>query len=470
MKRIGKPVVFIVMILTIVFTTLAFTGIKTTYGDKETVYIKGANEIRWGIDIRGGVDVTFTPSEDIEPTELQMNAVAEVMRQRLVSLNVTDYEVYTDLQRGRVIVRFPWKEGEAEFDPAAAIEELGDTAMLTFREGNETDSAGLPTGVTEEVQLEGKNVVEALALYGPTSSSSSNEYYVSLELDSEGATKFGELTSRLHEEGGSISIWMDDDMISNATVNAAITDGKAIISGNFTQESATALANKINAGALPFRLNTETYSTITPTLGAGALDAMLISGIIAFILICVYMIVFYRLPGVVAAVALIGHVGGMIAAISGFIPGINSFTLTIPGIAGIILSIGMGVDANVITAERIKEEIRSGKSIDGAVDTGFKRGFTAIFDGNVTVIIVAIILMGAFGAPGSFFAKMFSWLFFAFGPSTQGTIYSFGYTLIVGVVLNFLFSVLAARLMIKSLSKFKAMRKPWLYGGAKNNG
>lgn len=470
MKRIGKPVFFIVAIIILVFAVLSFTGISTTYGDKTDVYIKGASNIRWGIDIRGGVDVTFTPAEDVDPTEAQMNAVAEVMRQRLVSLNVTDYEVYTDLQRGRVIVRFPWKEGEADFDPAAAIQELGDTAVLTFREGYEIDEYGYPTGVTETVQLEGKNVVEAVALYGPLSANGANEFYVSLELDNEGAKVFGDLTTRLYANGGTISIWMDDEMISNATVNAVITDGKATISGNFTQESATALANKINAGALPFKLSTETYSTITPTLGAGALEAMTISGIIAFILICIFMILMYRLPGVVAVLALIGHVGGMIASISGFIPGINSFTLTIPGIAGIILSIGMGVDANVITAERIKEEVRGGKSIDGAIDAGFKRAFTAIFDGNITVIIVAIILMGAFGAPNSFFADLFSWLFFAFGPSTQGTIYSFGYTLIVGVILNFLFSVFTTRLMTKSLSRFKCLRKPWLYGGVKNNG
>lgn len=471
MKRIGKPVFFIVAIFIIVFTVLSFTGISTTYGDVENVIVKSASDIRWGIDIRGGVDVTFTPPENVEPTAQQIEAAAEVMKQRLVSLNVTDYEVYTDTQKGRIIVRFPWKEGETDFDPEAAIQELGDTAILTFREGYEIDEEGKMSGVTaENIIVEGKNVLQATALYGKISESGGNEYYVSLELDETATKSFAEATERLYKEKGSISIWMDEEMISNATVNAAITDGSAVISGGFTQESATALANKINAGALPFKLVTETYSTITPTLGQGALDAMLLSGIIAFVLICIYMIAIYRLPGAVAVIALIGHVGGMIAATSGFIPGINSFTMTIPGIAGIILSIGMGVDANVITAERIKEEIRAGKSIDGSIESGFKRGFTAIFDGNITVIIVAIILMGSFGAPNTFLSSIFSWLFFAFGPSTQGTIYSFGYTLLVGVVLNFIFSVFCSRVMIKSLSRFKCFRNPRLYGGAKNNG
>ncbi len=464
MKRVAKPVFFLVAVFIIVFTALSFTGISSMYGDRRIVYIKGTNDIRWGIDIRGGVDVTFTPEEGVEATAAQIETAAEVMKQRMVSLNITDYEAYADTKNGRIIIRFPWKEGSDSFDPEAAIRELGDTALLTFRKGSDVDEEGHPIG---EIVLEGQDVREARALYGQVSQNGGNVHYVSLEMNASGTQAFADATTELHGTGGTISIWMDDEMISNARVNAAITDGHAIIEGNFTSESASTLANKINDGALPFRLETATYSTITPTLGTGALEAMLLSGIIAFVLVCAYMIVMYRLPGFVACIALVGHVGGMIAAISGYLPGINSFTLTIPGIAGIILSIGMGVDANVITAERIKEELRGGKPLDASVDTGFQRGFTAIFDGNVTVIIVAIILMGAFGAPGSLFAKMLSWVFFMFGPATQGAIYSFGYTLLVGVVLNFLFSVLAARLMIKSLSGFKGLRSPWLYGGAK---
>lgn len=471
MKRVGKSIFFIVAIIILVFTTLSFTGISTTYGDKETIYIKGAKNIRWGIDIRGGVDVTFTPPEDLgmDPTEAQMNAAAEVMKQRLVSLNITDYAVYVDTKKDRIVIQFPWKEGESNFDPEAAIKELGDTALLTFREGYELDEQGEMTGVTKEnVILEGKNVVEAKALYGPTTEGGSNEYYVSLKLDDEGAKKFAKATSELAGKG-TISIWMDEDMISNPTVNAAIPNGEAIITGNFDKDSAEALANKINAGALPFKLKTETYSTISPTLGTGARDVMVLSGVIAFALVCLFMIVTYRLPGVIASIALIGQVGGMIAASTGFFDGINSFTMTIPGIAGIILSIGMGVDANIITSERIKEEIRSGKSIDGAIALGYERGFSAIFDGNITVIIIAVILMGAFGSPTTFLSKIFNTLFFFLSPSTQGAVYSFGFTLLVGVVLNFVMGVTASRLMLKSISKFKCFRNPKLYGGLKND-
>jgi len=157
-------------------------------------------------------------------------------------------------------------------------------------------------------------------------------------------------------------------------------------------------------------------------------------------------------------------VAATLAFVSGYFPVFESFTLTLPGIAGIILAIGMGVDANVITAERIKEELRSGKSLDGALKSGFARGLTPIIDGNVTIVIVAVVLMGAFGPSDGFFAKALHFVFFAFGPSTAGTIYAFGYTLLTGVLLNFVFGIFATRTMIRGAASIKALRNPCLYG------
>ena len=262
---------------------------------------------------------------------------------------------------------------------------------------------------------------------------------------------------------------MDDVQISAPTVNAVISNGEATISGGFSDyDEANDLATKINGGALPFKLITDSFSTISPTLGMGARDAMAIAGVIAFALIAIMVIAMYRLPGVVAVISLAGQVAGTLAAVTGFFSFNDSFTLTIPGIAGIILAVGMGVDANVITNERIKEELRAGKTIDGALYTGFKRAFSAIFDGNITMLIIAVILMGAFGTPDSICSIILTPVFTWFGVSTAGSIYSFGYTLAVGVVLNFLFGIFTTRLMTMSLSRFKIFRKPALYGGVKN--
>ena len=462
MKRVGKPVFFVVAILIVAFLVTSLFGIHTTYGDRTDVYIKGGSDIRWGIDIRGGVEVTFTPPEDVDATETQMRAAEAVIEQRLITLNITDSEVYTDYNRDRIIVRFPWKEDEADFDPQAAIAELGETSRLTFREGNETDAEGNPSGVTaENIILEGSDVEEASAYYDP----STQTYGVSLTLSESGTEAFAEATTRLAESSGVISIWMDNTMISYPNVNDPITNGQASITGNFTAETAQQLADRINSGAPPFALETANYSTIDPSLGTGALEVMILAGIVAFVLVGAFMIFMYRLPGVVAVIALMGQLALSVAAVSGYFPFVSSFTLTLPGVAGIILAIGMGVDANVITAERIREEVRSGKSIDGSIELGYQRAFAAILDGNMTVVIVAIILMGAFGPPSSIFARILNPLFFLFGSTLAGTVYSFGYTLLVGVIGNFIFGILSTKLMLKSISRFKAFRKLKLYGG-----
>ena len=247
--------------------------------------------------------------------------------------------------------------------------------------------------------------------------------------------------------------------ISYPTVNEAITDGQCTISGSFTAAEATELANQINAGALPFALDIASFGTISPTLGESSLNAMMIAGVIAFILVALFMLVMFRLPGFVAIIALMGQVALSFAAISGYFPGLSSFTMTLPGIAGMILSIGMGVDANIITATRIKEELWVGKTLDGAIQKGTENSFWAIFDGNITVIIVAVILMAVFG-PSNILSMIF-------GASTTGSIYSFGYTLLVGVIGNFIMGMTATRLMTKSLSRFKFLRKKWLFGGAR---
>ncbi len=464
MRRFEKAKFFIVAGLIALIAYTAFFGVKTQYGDLTTTYIKGGNDIRWGIDIRGGVDVTFSPPEGVDATDDEMRAAESVIRLRLMGQNITDSEVYVDYAKDRIIVRFPWKSDETEFNPEQAIAELGETALLTFREGREMDpTTGEPTGVTaSNVILEGKDVLSAEALVD----SETNQYVVALELNEEGTQKFAEATERLY--GDSISIWMDNTLLSAPTVEAVITDGKAVISSSqFTVEEANDLANKINAGALPFKLETENFSTISPTLGLGARDAMLMAGVIAFALVALIMIGRYRLPGFVAVIALLGQVALTVAATTGYFPIFDSFTLTLSGIAGVILAIGFGVDANIITAERIREELRNGKTVDGAIESGFKRAFTAIFDGNVTIIIVAIILMGSFGPPSSLFAKLLSPLYTWFGPSTAGSIYSFGFTLMVGVLLNMVMGVFASRVMLKSLSQMKALRNPALYGGAK---
>ena len=457
MNRKGKSwPLFVVAILIVLFSLTAIFGVSYTYGDTKNVYVKGASDIRFGIDIRGGVDVTFMPADDVEATDAQMTAAKTVIEDRLVGLGITDYESYVDNNKNRIIVRFPWKNDEADFNPQTAIDEIGTTAKMVFRKGS---------SATGEEILSGDDVASASAAYNETEG-----WVVHLKFNSAGASAFATATTELAANNGTISIWLDDNNISTATVNEAITGGEAIIKGNFDQDSASTLANQINSGSLPFALSAESYSTISPSLGAKSLDVMVQAGIIAFILVAILMIVRYRLPGTIAVISLMGQAAATLAVVSGYFTVFPGSTLTLPGIAGIILGIGMGVDANVITAERIKEELSKNKTLEGAVKSGFKMGLTPIIDGNVTIVIVAAILMGAFGPTDGFWAKVFNPIFYWFGPSTAGTIYSFGFTLLTSVLLNFVFGVWATRVMIRGAVHFKPLRKAWLFGGKKEGG
>ncbi len=408
-----KPLFFIVLALALTMVYAAAFGIPD-------LNIKGAPDMRYGIDIRGGVEAAYEPVDlNRKPTKSELEAARSIIEVRLDSKNIMDREVIPDVNSGYIIVRFPWKADETEFDPETAMTELGETAKLTFRDAD------------NNILVDGVHVKKSNPEKSPEYP---GEYVVKLFFDEQGTKDFSNATKKLI--GKEISIWMDEENIQTAYVKSHITGGEAYIDGMESYDEAKDLSDKINSGALPFSMTTKNHSTISPTLGSGALKIMLQAGFIAFCIIGVLLIGYYRLPGFVACIALMIQISGQVLALS-----IPQMSLTLNGIAGIILSIGMGVDANVIVAERISEEIKSGKSVASAIAAGFKNAFSSVFDGNITVLIVAFILM-KFGT---------------------GSLLSFAYSLFTGIVFNFIAGVFASRMMILSLSSFKFLRKPPLY-------
>lgn len=409
---------FIIVIMACIMVYVALFGLSITIGTFE-LKLPGAPDMRYGIDIRGGVDAVFEPADmDRKPTEGELDAARTIIETRLDQKNILDYDVTIDKQNGYIIVRFPWKSGETDFDPEKAMVELGETAKLTFR-----DEQG-------NILVEGSHVKKSMVITDPQSGA----YVVNLAFDSEGTRLFSEATARL--VGKPIIIYMDEVLIQTATVKQHISQGSAVIDGMSGLEEAKALSDKINSGALPFSMVTRNHSTISPKLGSGALDVMVLAGTIAFGSVCLLIVLYYRLPGFVACIALLIQVSGQILALS-----IPQISLTLTGIAGVILSIGMGVDANVIVSERISEEMKAGKTLRTAIFCGFRNAFSAVFDGNITVLIVAAILM-IFGS---------------------GSLLSFAYSLLTGIIFNFIAGVTASRLMISSLSEFEYLRRPGLY-------
>ncbi|MCX7843072.1 MAG: protein translocase subunit SecD [Clostridia bacterium] len=396
--------------------------------------INDVKNMRFGTDIKGGIATTLYPDLPAgqKPTDEQLSSARSVIEKRLDGKGIFDRNITTENENGRIIVEIPYKPGEKDFNPQKAIDEIGKTALLTFQEVDEEkkDDKGryLPTG---KIIIQGSHVISAK----PEVDNRNGGIVVALELNSEGAAKFEEGTGRL--VGKPIAIFMDDQLISAPNVQQKISGGKAIITGQRTIEEATDLASTIRAGSLPFRLIAKDLNAISPTLGEGALVVTATAGLVAFILVALFMIIYYRLPGIFANIALFGLVVIQLVALSAF-----KISLTLPGIAGIILSIGMGVDANVIIFERIKEEIKSGKSLRAAIDMGFKRAFSAILDSNVTTLISAGVLY---------------WL-------GTGPIKGFAVTLFLGVLLSFFTAITASRIMLKSAADIDIAKNRWLYG------
>lgn len=413
---------FIVLIVTAAITYIAFFGLNVG-----SLQIKDANQMRFGIDIRGGVEAVYEPKDlDRAPTGDELESARVIMESRLDAKNILDRDITVDKTNGQILVRFPWKSDETDFNPQAAIAEIGQTARLTFRD---------PSG---NILVEGKNVKSSKPSVDPKT----NANDVELTFDDQGSALFADATGKLVNQH--ISIYMDDTLISSPTVNEQISGGQAVITGMQDAAEAKDLSAKINSGALPFALISNNNNTISPTLGAGALNVMVQAGVLAFIVICLFMMLYYRIPGFVACIGLLLQLSAQLLFLS-----IPQMTLTLPGIAGIILSLGMGVDTNVIIAERIKEELRNGKTLGGAIDLGYHRAFSAILDGNLTTMIVAVVLM-IFGS---------------------GSMLSFGYTLLTGIALNFISGITASKLMTTSLSQFKLLKRTTFYGNrrAQNN-
>ncbi len=406
-----KTHIWIALGIIAVFLFIAFFGCGSD--------IKGIRDMRFGIDIKGGVEAVFEPvGITKKPTPQELEAARNIMEGRLDAKNILDREVTVEKQEGRILVRFPWKSDEKDFDPQQAIAELGETAKLTFRDEN------------NKVLVEGQDVSSSSVVQ----SRDTRAYEVELHFNKNGTEKFAKATQ--DNLGRNIGIYMDDTLISNPVVQQKIKGGEAVINGMASRDEAQALSDKINAGALPFSMKTSNYNTISPTLGGRALTSMVAAAVTAMVLVCLFMSFYYRLPGILSCITLLFQMSLQVLAIS-----VPQYTITLPGIAGLILSAGMAVDANIIISERISEELMHGLSVKAAVKKGYQRAFSSVLDGNLTTAAVAVILM-IFGS---------------------GTMLSFGYTLLTGVVINLFAGVWMSRTMLTSVVQYEFFKRPSMF-------
>jgi len=475
-NRIGKAWFPIMMIL---IFSLAYLTVFGWYTADGTAIVRGVKDIRWGMDVSGGVSVTFGPADQTENMAGELvDYSAQVITQRLEDNDVSSYEIYTDKENQRIIVVVP-RQPEGSQSTDELVSSVSASARITAVEGRFGTKSIINTykddfgrtvavdsgSVKHRVAVESTQVLSARKGYDE-----SGRPAVIISFSDEGRKQFIESSGRLtayaeQSDQRYLTVCMDGEPLGEIYVAGVMTEAVLSCPGEEPGRWADTLVSYVNNGALPFELEIMDYELVDAALGDRSVTAMIVAGLIAFVLICIFMIVRYRLPGAVASIALLGQIAGLLAAVIGFIPVFEGFTLTLPGVAGIILSIGMGVDANIITSERIAEEIRKGKTIDGAISAGNENSFSSILDGNVVVLIVAVILMGVFGPPDTLWSYIFRPIMWLFPLSTIGAIYSFGYTLFAGVICNFVMGVIASRIMLRSLSCYNGLRSRWLYGG-----
>lgn len=381
-------------------------------------YIVFTKPIKLGLDLKGGVYAVLEAEEkDTKLDPQSMDRLVEVLDRRINGMGVAE-SLVQKTGNNRVIIELPGIENTEE-----AVKMIGKTALMEFKIQNEDGTLG-------ETLLTGVALKKAAVSYDNL-----GRPQIQFEMTQEGAVKFAEITR--NNIGKKLAITLDGKIQTAPMINTEISGGNGVISGSYTVEEAKATATLLNAGALPVKAEIVETRTVGASLGDESIDQSAKAGVLAVILIGVFMLVLYRLPAVVAIIALLSF-GVITFGALNFIDA----TLTLPGIAGIILSIGMAVDANVIIFERIKDELKFGNTVRGAIDAGFSKGFSSIFDGQVTTLLITTVL-------------------FIFG---TGAVKGFAVTLTLGTIASMFTALTLTKALLLTFIEVFNLTKPELFG------
>lgn len=416
MKNRAIFALILLSVFILVFGYISIFGISVGVYDVSVV-----KNIQQGLDLTGGVSAVFEAVDTkVDGFEDKMDGAVAVFRNRLDQEGYTEATV-TRQGSNQIRVEIPINESSEIQDPEQVIDFIGSPAKLEFK-----DPAG-------EVIVSGEQIASAKA-----QRTEGDQYVVAFKLKGDGADKFAQATAA--NIGKNIGIFLDGNEISSPKVNSVISGGEGVIEGGFTVDSARQLAIQIESGALPIEMKTIEVRSISGTLGEDALSKSVMAGIIGLVAVMIFMIVVYRVPGVMSDISLIIYLLINLFCLA-TIPGVQ---LSLPGIAGIILSIGMAVDANVIIFERIKDELKAGHTVENSIEVGFQRAFSSILDSNVTTLIAAGVL-------------------YFFG---TGAIKGFAITLAIGVVVSMFTTIVVTKFLLRILIKLGVVN-PSLYTNMK---
>lgn len=432
----GFLVLLIIMVCLALMCFVTYLVLNDTVSDEVTAEADGNDmSIKLGLDLSGGVSVTYEIMDD-NPSQEAIDDTISKMEERAASYN-DEYSVYQE-GTDRITVEIPGVQGS---DADRVLEDLGSPGSLYFIKATDADGnanysyTGVEPGGYElndtidnliangSVVLTGQDVQEATAAYQNSNTLGNNEPVVEIVLTQEGAEKFAEATADAYAAGETIGIYYDDHFISVPRVSAVISDGNCVIEGMESYEAANTLATFIRIGAIDLQLQELQFQVVGASLGSRALSTSLLAAGIGLIIVMIFMIVMYGISGVAASIALALYTTIVVALIY-----LYEIVLTLPGIAGVILGIGMAVDANVIIFARIREETARGQAVHSAIREGYRKALSAIVDGNITTFIAALVLhfLGS------------------------GTVRGFANTLMISIIVSMFTALVIARLLMFS--------------------
>lgn len=392
-----------------------------------SVWVFFRQSLKLGLDLQGGVHLVFEAQDtpQIKVTGDTLNRVQAIIDSRVNQLGIAEPIIQREGDR-RLVVELP---GYQE-DPQSAINLIGKTALLEFKDtGTKYVEEG--TKLTDAPTiLTGADLKDARVGYDQF-----GRPVVEVEFNPKGAKIFADFTK--NNIGKYLAITLDSVVISCPVIRSEIPDGKGQIEGNFTLDSATQLAVLLRAGALPVPLELIEMRRVGPTLGRDTINASIKAAIIGVILVMMFMLIYYRFPGIIADIALVCYIALLLGLVS-----VLKVTLTLPGIAALIMSVGMAVDGNVIIFERVKEELKKGKSLMSSIETGFRRSYAPIFDSQITTLLASAVL-------------------FYFG---TGPVRGFAVMLALGTIINIFTTVVVTHILFQLFSHLRIIKSPKMFG------
>ncbi|WP_238884969.1 protein translocase subunit SecD [Clostridium sp. YIM B02551] len=412
MKTKGRSTILFILLVGFIFlfTYIGFFGAKI-FGWEYKSYDKAITK---GLDLQGGVSVLMEMQEDKVSTD-DRDKTKEMLSLRVNKVGVSETVVTTEGEK-RIRIDIP-----GQYDSKTIVDSLNKTGELKFIAPNQS----------KDVILTGKDVKKATVY---TDQQNANQPVIGLELNEDGKQKFAEATQKYL--GQQISIYMDDQLLTSPTVQSVISNGEAQITGNKSFEEAKKTAGIINAGALPVPVKVASVKTVGAQLGATALPNAIKAAFIGFALVFLLMVLYYRVPGFLACIALILYASLVLTCFAGL-----NATLTLPGIAGFLLTVGMAVDANVLIFERIREELKKGKSIKSSINEGFKHAMSSIIDSNITTSIAALVL-------------------YFLG---SGAVKGFATTLLIGIIVSMFTAIFVTRALVNLAANMGLLSKLWCF-------